>query len=124
MGHIDDVPGVSGHHARHPGSRVCTGESPWSVVLMTCKGESIFAFVVLCGERPTDGIDEALTAGLRDRVVKQIDSSAKPDDIRFSDNLPKTRSGKIMHRLLRTIVASKEITLENEAIILQLQDKA
>ncbi len=85
--------------------------------------------VVLRGERSTDGIDEALTAELRDRVVKQIDPSAKPDDMRFSDNLPKTRSGKIMRRLLRTIVAGEEITqdtstLENEAIILQLQDKA
>jgi acetyl-CoA synthetase len=92
-------------------------------------GESIFAFVVLRGERPKDGIDEELTKELRDWVGKQIGPIAKPDDMRFSDNLPKTRSGKIMRRLLRTIAAGEEITqdistLENEGIVLQLQGKA
>ncbi|HEX22294.1 MAG TPA: acetyl-coenzyme A synthetase, partial [Chromatiales bacterium] len=93
------------------------------------KGESIFAFVVLKGERPKDGIDEELTKELRNWVAQQIGPIAKPDDIRYADNLPKTRSGKIMRRLLRTIAAGEEITqdtstLENEAILLQLQGKA
>jgi acetyl-CoA synthetase len=93
------------------------------------KGESIFAFVVLRGSRPAGGIDEAITKELRDWVAEQIGPIAKPDDIRYSDNLPKTRSGKIMRRLLRDIAQGKEITqdtstLENPAIVLQLQGKA
>ncbi len=135
MGRIDDVLNVSGHRlgtmevesalVAHPKvAEAAVVGRPHDV-----KGESIFAFVVLRGERPADGIDEALTAELRDWVAKQIGPIAKPDDMRFSDNLPKTRSGKIMRRLLRTIAAGKEITqdtstLENEAIILQLQGKA
>jgi len=135
MGRIDDVLNVSGHRlgtmevesalVAHPKvAEAAVVGRPHDV-----KGESIFAFVVLRGERPADGIDEALTAELRDWVAKQIGSIAKPDDMRFSDNLPKTRSGKIMRRLLRTIAAGEEITqdtstLENEAIILQLQGKA
>ncbi|VAX00680.1 Acetyl-CoA synthetase, partial [hydrothermal vent metagenome] len=135
MGRIDDVLNVSGHRlgtmevesalVAHPKvAEAAVVGRPHDV-----KGESIFAFVVLRGERPADGIDEALTAELRDWVAKQIGPIAKPDDMRFSDNLPKTRSGKIMRRLLRTIAAGEEITqdtstLENEAIILQLQGKA
>jgi len=93
------------------------------------KGEGIFAFVVLRGERPADGIDETLTKELRNWVAKQIGPIAKPDEIRYSDNLPKTRSGKIMRRLLRNIARDEEITqdistLENEDIVLQLQGKA
>ncbi|NOX92934.1 MAG: acetate--CoA ligase [Gammaproteobacteria bacterium] len=135
MGRIDDVLNVSGHRlgtmevesalVAHPKvAEAAVVGRPHDV-----KGESIFAFVVLRGERPEDGIDEALTAELRDWVAKQIGPIAKPDDMRFSDNLPKTRSGKIMRRLLRTIAAGEEITqdtstLENEAIVLQLQGKA
>jgi acetyl-CoA synthetase len=134
MGRIDDVLNVSGHRlgtmevesalVAHPKvAEAAVVGRPHDI-----KGESIFAFVVLRGERPADGIDEALTAELRDWVAKQIGPIAKPDDMRFSDNLPKTRSGKIMRRLLRTIAAGEEITqdtstLENEAIILQLQGK-
>ena len=93
------------------------------------KGEGIFAFVVLRGERPEDGIDEELTKELRAWVGEQIGPIAKPDEIRYADNLPKTRSGKIMRRLLRTIAKGEEITqdtstLENEAILQQLQGKA
>ena len=93
------------------------------------KGEAIFAYVVLRGQRPKGGIDEALTKELRDWVGEQIGHIAKPDDMRFADNLPKTRSGKIMRRLLRTIAKGEEITqdtstLENEAILEQLQGKA
>ena len=135
MGRIDDVLNVSGHRlgtmeiesalVAHPKvAEAAVVGRPHDV-----KGESIFAFVVLRGERPKDGIDEALTKELRDWVGKQIGPIAKPDDMRFSDNLPKTRSGKIMRRLLRTIAAGEEITqdtstLENEAIVLQLQGKA
>ncbi|MCF6255655.1 MAG: acetate--CoA ligase [Gammaproteobacteria bacterium] len=134
MGRIDDVLNVSGHRlgtmevesalVAHPKvAEAAVVGRPHDI-----KGESIFAFVVLRGERPADGIDEALTAELRDWVAKQIGPIAKPDDMRFSDNLPKTRSGKIMRRLLRTIAAGEEITqdtstLENEAIIFQLQGK-
>jgi len=93
------------------------------------KGEAIFAYVVLKGARPEGGIDEALTQELRNWVGEQIGPIAKPDQIRFSDNLPKTRSGKIMRRLLRNIARGEEITsdtstLENEDILLQLQGKA
>ncbi len=135
MGRIDDVLNVSGHRlgtmevesalVAHPKvAEAAVVGRPHDV-----KGESIFAFVVLRGERPANGIDAALTAELRDWVAKQIGPIAKPDDMRFSDNLPKTRSGKIMRRLLRTIAAGEEITqdistLENEAIVLQLQGKA
>jgi acetyl-CoA synthetase len=93
------------------------------------KGEAIFAYVVLKGPRPAGGVDEALTKELRNWVSEQIGPIAKPDDIRYADNLPKTRSGKIMRRLLRTIAKGEEITqdtstLENESILLQLQGKA
>ena len=67
-----------------------------------------------------------MVAELRDWVGEQIGAIAKPDDIRFADGLPKTRSGKIMRRLLRTIAAGEEITsdistLENETVVAQLQ---
>ena len=91
-------------------------------------GEAIFAYVVLKGERPANGIDAELTSELQQWVAKQIGSIAKPKEIRYADNLPKTRSGKIMRRLLRTIACGEEITqdtstLENEAILEQLQGK-
>ena len=134
MGRIDDVLNVSGHRlgtmevesalVAHPlVAEAAVVGRPHDV-----KGESIFAFVVLHGERPADGIDDAKTAELREWVATQIGAIAKPDDMRFSDNLPKTRSGKIMRRLLRTIARGDEITqdistLENESIVLQLQGK-
>ena len=70
-----------------------------------------------------------MEAELRNWVGEQIGVIAKPDEIRFSDGLPKTRSGKIMRRLLRTIAHGEEITsdtstLENEQVVLQLQGKA
>lgn len=135
MGRIDDVLNVSGH-------RLGTMEVESALVAHPLvaeaavvgrpddiKGEAIFAYVVLRGDRPEGGIDEALTQELRKWVGEQIGPIAKPDNIRYSDNLPKTRSGKIMRRLLRTIAKGEEITqdtstLENEAILLQLQGKA
>jgi len=80
---------------------------------------------VLRGPRPT-GDTSALTKELREWVGQQLGPVAKPDDIRFADNLPKTRSGKIMRRLLKAIARGEEITqdvstLENPAIIDQLR---
>jgi len=135
MGRIDDVLNVSGH-------RLGTMEIESALVAHSLvaeaavvakphdiKGESVFAYVVLKGERPAGGINKELTQELRTWVGEQIGAIAKPDDIRYADNLPKTRSGKIMRRLLRTIAKGEEITsdtstLENESIIPQLQGKA
>src|SRR6202007_1042948 len=72
------------------------------------KGESVFAFVVLRGPRPT-GDTSALTKQRGDWVGEQLGPIAKPDDIRYADNLPKTRSGKIMRRLLRAVRWGAEI---------------
>jgi hypothetical protein len=89
------------------------------------KGESVFAYVVCRGPRPT-GDTSALVKELREWVGEQLGAIAKPDDIRFADNLPKTRSGKIMRRLLKAIARGEEITqdvstLENPAILEQLR---
>ncbi len=135
MGRIDDVLNVSGHRlgtmeiesalVAHPRvAEAAVVGRPDEI-----KGEAICAYVVLKGERPPGGVDETLTRELRQWVAEQIGPIAKPDDIRYADNLPKTRSGKIMRRLLRAIAAGEEITqdtstLENEGILLQLQGKA
>ncbi|HEY5601660.1 MAG TPA: acetate--CoA ligase [Gammaproteobacteria bacterium] len=135
MGRIDDVLNVSGHRlgtmeiesalVAHPKvAEAAVVGKPDEI-----KGEGIFAFVVLRGARPAGGVDEALTKELRAWVSEQIGPIARPDEIRYADNLPKTRSGKIMRRLLRTIATGEEITqdtstLENEAILQQLQGKA
>ncbi len=134
MGRIDDVLNVSGH-------RLGTMEVESALVAHPrvaeaavvgrphdTKGEAISAFVICKGDRPTDAEAESLTKELRDWVGKEIGPIAKPDDIRFADNLPKTRSGKIMRRLLRSIAKGEEITqdistLENPAIVAQLQGK-
>jgi AMP-binding enzyme C-terminal domain len=89
------------------------------------KGEAVFAFVVCRGQRPAGDTTE-LVQKLRNWVGEQVGAIAKPDDIRFADNLPKTRSGKIMRRLLRSIARGEEIlqdvsTLENPAILDQLR---
>ena len=135
MGRIDDVLNVSGHRlgTMEVESALVAHEGVAEAAVVGCphevKGEAIFAYVVLKGARPEGGIDEALTQELRTWVGEQIGAIAKPDQIRFSDNLPKTRSGKIMRRLLRNIARGEEITsdtstLENEDILLQLQGKA
>ena len=89
-------------------------------------GEAICAFVVLKGARPSGDEAKKIAKELRDWVGKEIGPIAKPKDIRFGDNLPKTRSGKIMRRLLRSIAKGEEITqdvstLENPAILEQLK---
>jgi acetyl-CoA synthetase len=93
------------------------------------KGEAIAAYVVLKGERPMGDDAAKMVDELRNWVAEQIGPIAKPDDIRFGDNLPKTRSGKIMRRLLRSLAKGEDITgdistLENPAILEQLQGKA
>ncbi|MDH5692665.1 MAG: acetate--CoA ligase [Gammaproteobacteria bacterium] len=135
MGRIDDVLNVSGHRlgTMEVESALVAHERVAEAAVVgrpdEVKGEAIFAYVVLRGPRPAGGVDEALTKELRNWVAKEIGPIAKPDDIRYADNLPKTRSGKIMRRLLRTIAKGEKITsdtstLENEAILDQLQGKA
>ncbi|SPK72616.1 acetyl-CoA synthetase [Cupriavidus taiwanensis] len=131
MGRIDDVLNVSGH-------RMGTMEIESALVAnplvaeaavvgrpddMT--GEAICAFVVLKRARPSGDEAVKLATELRNWVGKEIGPIAKPRDIRFGDNLPKTRSGKIMRRLLRSLAKGEEITqdtstLENPAILEQL----
>jgi acetyl-CoA synthetase len=132
MGRIDDVLNVAGHRlgtmeiesalVAHPK----VAEAAVVGRAHEIKGESVFAYVVLKGERPTGAKAEAFTKVLRDHVSEQLGAIARPDDIRFADNLPKTRSGKIMRRLLRAIARNEDITqdlstLENPAIIEQLR---
>jgi acetyl-CoA synthetase len=133
MGRIDDVLNVAGHRlgtmeiesalvAHQRVAEAAVVGRPHDV-----KGESVFAFVVCKGDRPT-GDTRALVEELRAWVADQLGAIAKPDDIRFADNLPKTRSGKIMRRLLRTIARGDEITqdistLENPGIVEQLRGK-
>ena len=131
-GRIDDVLNVSGH-------RMVTMEIESALVAKTdlvaeaavvgrpddTTGEAICAFVVLKRPRPTGEEAKAIANELRNWVAKEIGPIAKPKDIRFGDNLPKTRSGKIMRRLLRSIAKGEAITqdtstLENPAILEQL----
>jgi len=132
MGRIDDVLNVAGH-------RLGTMEVESALVANPIvaeaavvgrpddlTGEAVCAFVVLKRARPTGDEAQKIAKELRDWVGKQIGPIAKPKDIRFGDNLPKTRSGKIMRRLLRSIAKGEAITqdistLENPAILDQLK---
>ncbi len=134
-GRIDDVLNVSGH-------RLGTMEIESALVAKTdlvaeaavvgrpddLTGEAICAFVVLKRPRPTGEEAKKIATELRNWVAKEIGPIAKPKDIRFGDNLPKTRSGKIMRRLLRSIAKGEAITqdtstLENPAILEQLAER-
>ncbi len=131
MGRVDDVLNVSGHRlgtmevesalVSHPRvAEAAVVGRPHEI-----KGEAVFAFVILKGSRPTGAEADGLVKELREHVAKEIGAIAKPDDIRLADGLPKTRSGKIMRRLLRSIAKGEEITqdistLENPAIVAQL----
>jgi acetyl-CoA synthetase len=89
-------------------------------------GEAIVAFVVLKQARPNGEDAKKIATELRNWVGQEIGPIAKPKDLRFGDNLPKTRSGKIMRRLLRAIAKGEAITqdvstLENPAILDQLK---
>jgi acetyl-CoA synthetase len=131
MGRIDDVLNVSGH-------RLSTMEVESALVAHPkvaeaavvgrpdeIKGQAVAAFVTLqAGVKPS----EELKNELRVWVAKQIGSLAKPDDIRFTDALPKTRSGKIMRRLLREIATGSEVkgdttTLEDLSVIARLRQQ-
>jgi acetyl-CoA synthetase len=131
-GRIDDVLNVSGH-------RLGTMEVESALVAHTelvaeaavvgrpddLTGEAICAFVVLKRARPTGDEAKAIANELRNWVAKEIGPIAKPKEIRFGDNLPKTRSGKIMRRLLRSLAKNEPVTqdistLENPAILEQL----
>lgn len=134
-GRIDDVLNVSGH-------RLGTMEIESALVSKTdlvaeaavvgrpddLTGEAVCAFVVLKRPRPTGEEARQIANELRNWVAKEIGPIAKPKDIRFGENLPKTRSGKIMRRLLRSIAKGEAITqdtstLENPAILEQLAEK-
>ncbi len=133
MGRIDDVLNVSGHRlgtmeiesalvSNHLVAEAAVVGKPHDI-----KGESIVAYVVLKGPRPQGDEAKKIVAELRDWVGKEIGPIAKPDEIRFGDNLPKTRSGKIMRRLLRTLAKGEEITsdistLDNPEILEQLKE--
>jgi acetyl-CoA synthetase len=131
MGRIDDVLNVSGHRlgtmevesalVSHPlvAEAAVVGRPDETT------GEAVVAFVVLKRARPEGDEAAAVARELRDWVAKEIGPIAKPRDIRFGDNLPKTRSGKIMRRLLRVVAKGEEVTqdvstLENPQILDQL----
>ena len=132
-GRIDDVLNVSGHRLGTMEIESALVANPLVAEAAVVgrpdetTGEAVSAFVVLKGARPADKESAAkLAKELRDWVGKEIGPIAKPKDIRFGDNLPKTRSGKIMRRLLRAIAKGEEITqdvstLENPAILEQLK---
>jgi acetyl-CoA synthetase len=134
MGRIDDVLNVSGH-------RLGTMEIESALVSNTSlvaeaavvgrpdplTGEAVVAFVVTKGPRPTGEEAKKMAILLREWVAKEIGPIAKPKEIRFGDNLPKTRSGKIMRRLLRSLAKGDEVTqdtstLENPAILDQYRE--
>jgi acetyl-CoA synthetase len=129
MGRVDDVINVSGHRlgtmeiesalVSHPAvaESACVGRPD------EMKGQAVVAFVTLQGGRKGD---DKLREELRAHVVKEIGALARPDDIRFTDALPKTRSGKIMRRLLRNIAAGDKTlgdttTLEDLSVLAKLQ---
>jgi acetyl-CoA synthetase len=135
MGRIDDVLNVAGHRlgtmeiesalVAHPHvAEAAVVSKPHDI-----KGESVFAYVVLNISRPEGSAAKSLIDELRGWVADQLSPIAKPDEIRLTDNLPKTRSGKIMRRLLRSIARGEEITqdmstLENPGILEMLRGGA
>ena len=132
MGRIDDVLNVSGHRLGTMEIESALVSNPLVAEAAVVgkphdiKGEAIIAFVVLKGIRPHGEDAHNISVSLREWVTKEIGPIARPDEIRFGDNLPKTRSGKIMRRLLRAIARGEKITqdistLENPAILEQLQ---
>ncbi|MFN3397521.1 MAG: acetate--CoA ligase, partial [Sulfurimicrobium sp.] len=133
MGRIDDVLNVSGHRLGTMEIESALVANPLVAEAAVVgkpheiKGEAVVAYVVLKGVRPVGEEAKKIAIELRDWVGHEIGPIAKPDEIRFGDNLPKTRSGKIMRRLLRAIAKGEEITsdtstLENPAILEQLKE--
>ncbi|MEO8574065.1 MAG: acetate--CoA ligase [Pyrinomonadaceae bacterium] len=130
MGRVDDVINVSGHRlgTAEVESALVSHEAVAEAAVVgrpdDLKGQAISAFVTLEGGRK--GGDE-LKNELRAHVAKEIGALAKPDDIRFTDSLPKTRSGKIMRRLLREIAAGNAVagdvtTLEDLSVLEKLRE--
>ncbi len=133
MGRIDDVLNVSGHRLGTMEIESALVANPLVAEAAVVgrpddlTGEAIAAFVVLKQTRPTGEEATRIAKELRDWVAKEIGAIAKPKEIRFGENLPKTRSGKIMRRLLRSIAKGEAITqdvstLENPGILEQLKD--
>lgn len=131
-GRIDDVLNVSGHRMGTMEIESALVANPLVAEAAVVgkpddtTGEAICAFVVLKRSRPTGDEAKQIALELRNWVAKEIGPIAKPKEIRFGDNLPKTRSGKIMRRLLRVLAKGEEITqdistLENPAILEQLK---
>ncbi|MBP0594916.1 acetate--CoA ligase [Paraburkholderia sp. LEh10] len=131
MGRIDDVLNVSGHRLGTMEIESALVANPLVAEAAVVgrpdqtTGEAVCAFVVLKRGCPEGEEAAKIAAELRNWVGKEIGPIAKPKDIRFGDNLPKTRSGKIMRRLLRSLAKGEEITqdvstLENPAILDQL----
>ena len=132
MGRVDDVINVSGHRlgtmevesalVSHPAvAEAAVVSKPDEV-----KGEDIVAFVTLEGSHQPS---EELSKQLKQHVVQQIGAIARPGEIRFTDSLPKTRSGKIIRRLLRSVAAGQEIsgdtsTLEDRGVLDKLRSEA
>jgi len=131
LGRVDDVMNVSGHRISttevesalvgHPAvaEAAVTGRADADT------GQAIAAFVTLRGDRQGD---DALAAELRQHVAEQIGKLARPANILFTDDLPKTRSGKIMRRLLRDIAEGRELgdvtTLANADIVEELKTRS
>lgn len=131
-GRIDDVLNVSGHRMGTMEIESALVANPLVAEAAVVgkpddtTGEAICAFVVLKRARPVGDEAKQIATELRNWVAKEIGPIAKPKEIRFGDNLPKTRSGKIMRRLLRVLAKGEEITqdvstLENPAILEQLK---
>jgi len=132
MGRVDDVINVAGHrlgtmevesalvsHARVAEAAVVGRPDD-------LKGQALVAFVTVQSGGATP--DEKLRAELKDHVVREIGAIARPEEIRFTEGLPKTRSGKIMRRLLRDIAAGKETvgdttTLEDYSVLARLREE-
>jgi acetyl-CoA synthetase len=132
VGRIDDVLNVSGHRLGTMEIESALVANPLVAEAAVVgrpddlTGEAICAFVVLKQARPSGADAQKIANDLRNWVAKEIGPIAKPKDIRFGENLPKTRSGKIMRRLLRSIAKGEQITqdvstLENPAILEQLK---
>ncbi len=132
MGRVDDVINVAGHRlgtmeiesalVSHP----AVAEAAVVGKPDDLKGEDIFAFVILEGDRQPS---EELAKELKKHVVAEIGAIARPNEIRFAEALPKTRSGKIMRRLLRSLASGQEITsdtstLEDRSILDKLREGA
>ena len=132
MGRVDDVLNVSGHRLGTMEIESALVANPLVAEAAVVgkphdvKGEAVVAFVVLKGERPHGDEAKRMAAELKNWVAHEIGKIAQPDDIRFGENLPKTRSGKIMRRLLRSLAKGEEITsdistLENPQVMEQLK---